>query len=170
MLLLLCLLSDVESGPEKDAKVPALKVYACTGDDKEKTLDLAGARKDKPTIYLLIAADKFDRPMNRFMKELDGKLADYEDVHAVAVWLTEDEKKTKEFLPKVQMSVKYDNTTLSAFDGKDGPKDWNVNSDAHITVIVAAKGKVSAKFGYKSINDTEVPGVEKALAKVAKKK
>jgi hypothetical protein len=163
--------SDVESGPEKGSKVPALKVYDATGENKEKTVDYARLRKDKPTVYLFVAADKFSRPMNRFMKTLDGKVEkELEDVYLVAVWLTDDEEKTKEFLPRVQMSVNYEKTALTVFKGKDGPKGWNINSDAHLSVVVAHKGKVTARFGYNSVNDTDVPAVFKELKKAAKAK
>jgi hypothetical protein len=163
--------SDVESGPEKGAKVPALTVYDCTGENKDKAVDYAGLRKDKVTVYLLLPADRFSRPMNRFMKTLDGKVArDFEDVYLVAVWLTDDEEKTKELLPKVQTSVGYEATALTAFKGKEGPRGWDVNTDAHLTVVVAAGGKVAARFGYNSVNETEVPAVVKAISKVAKKK
>src|SRR5262245_57512242 len=100
--------SDVESGPEKGSKVPALKVYDATGENKEKSVDYAGLRKDKPTVYLFIGPSddpkgKFDRPMNKFMKTLDTQVEKgLDDVYLVAVWLSADEDKTKEYLPKVQ--------------------------------------------------------------------
>jgi hypothetical protein len=163
--------SDVESGPEKGSKVPALKVYDATGENKEKTVDYAGLRKDKPTVYLFVAADRFSRPMNRFMKTLDTKVEkELADVYLVAVWLTDDEDKTKELLPRVQTSVNYEKTALTVFKGKDGPKGWNINSDSHLTVVLAHKGKVTARFGYNSVNDTDVPAVLKELKKVAKSK
>jgi hypothetical protein len=160
---------DVESGPEKGAKVPALKVYDCTGENKEKSVDYARLRKDKVTVYLLLPADKFSRPIFRFTKALDEKVkADYEGVYVVAVWLTDDEDKTKEYLPKI--ATYYEATALTAFKGKDGPKDWNINADAHLTVVVADKGKVAARFAYNSVNDTEVPKVVKELGKATKKR
>ena len=160
---------DLTSGPKKGAKLPALKVYNCTGDDKEKTTDHVAARKDKVTLYYFINAEKFDRPMNQLLKKLDGKLADdFEGVTAVAVWLTDDEDKTKKFLPRVQMSVDYGQTTLAVHKGSEGPKGWDINSDAHLTVIVAAKGKVAERFAYKSINDTEVRKIVKELKAATK--
>jgi hypothetical protein len=159
---------DIVSGPEKSKAVPALKVYDATGANKEKEVDYAAERKDKPTIYLLIRADKFDRPMNRFMKTLDTELAkDFKDAYVVAVWLTEDVDKTKELLPRVQQSVQYEKTALTCFTGsaKDGPKDWNVNGDAHLTAVLANKQKVAATFGYNSINETDVKKVVEALKK-----
>jgi hypothetical protein len=162
---------DLASGPEKGAKVPELKVYDATGANKEKEVDYAAERKDKPTVYLFIDAEKFDRPMNRFMKTLDGAVKkDFEGAYVVAVWLTGDADKTKEFLPKVQQSVQYEATALTLFADKAGPKGWGVNADAHLTAVVANKGKVTATFAYQSLNETDVPKVKEALEKATKAK
>ena len=159
--------ADLESGPEKGAKIPALKVHDCTGENKGKTIDYAALRKDKVTIYLFLPAAKFDRPMHRFIKKLDETAsADFEGVHLVAVWLTADAPATRERLPKLQMSVNYGVTALCTFKGSE-PKDWNINGDAHLTVVVAAKGKAAARFAYRSVNDADVPDVVKALIRVA---
>jgi hypothetical protein len=153
-----------------------LKVYDATGENKEKTVDYAGLRKDKPTVYLFIGADteprgKFDRPMNKFMKTLDTQVEkELDDVYMVAVWLSDTEDKTKDFLTRIQTSVAYEKTALTVFKGKDGPKGWDINSDAHLTVIIANKGKVTTRFGYKTVNDTDVKAVMKELKKVAKEK
>jgi hypothetical protein len=163
---------DVTSGPTKDEKVPELKVLDLTGANKDKEIDYAADRKDKPTLYYLIDREKFTRPMNRFMKDMDAALKkDYPDAYVVAVFLTEDKDGVKEFLPRIQNSVQYEVTALTLFPGeKAGPKGWNVNGDAHITVVVANKGKVAATFGYNSINDTDVKGVVEALKKATEKK
>src|SRR5262245_24791013 len=158
---------DLSSGPDKKAKVPALRVFDATGPNKDKDVDYAADRKDKPTIYLLVRADKFDRPMNRFVKGLDGQVKkDSEDAYIVAVWLTDDVDKAKERLPAVQQSVQYQNTALTIFTGgKDGPNDWHANPDAHLTVVLAVKGKVVATFGYQSVNETDVKAVREAFQK-----
>jgi hypothetical protein len=158
---------DISSGPDKSVKVPALKVFDATGINKDKDVDYAAERKDKPTIYLLVRADKFDRPMNRFMKGLDGVVKkESENAYIVAIWLTDDIDKAKERLPVVQQSVQYENTALTIFTGgKDGPKDWNANADAHLTVVLANKGKVAATFGYQSVNETDVKAVRAAFKK-----
>ena len=162
---------DVASGPEKGARVAELKVYDATGAHKEKDVDYAAERKEKPTVYLFVNAEKFDRPMNRFMKTLDGAVkTDFEGAYVVAVWLAGDADKTKEYLPKVQQSVQYEATALTVFADKNGPKDWNINADAHLTAVVVNKGKVGATFGYQSVNETDVPKVKEALEKAAKDK
>jgi hypothetical protein len=162
----------VVSGPDKGAKVAKPEVFAATGDHADKELDFAAERKDKPTVYFFVNAEQFDRPMNRFMRELDKVVkAEFADTYMVAVWLTGDVDKTKEFLPRVQMSVKYEATALTCFPGdKSGPKDWNVNGDARLTVVVANKGKVTATFGYQSVNDTDVPKVKEAIEAARREK
>ena len=157
---------DLASGPEKKTKIPELKVYDATGVHKEEVVDYAADRKDRLTVFLFVSAAKFDRPMNRFMKTLDRVVKDkFEHAYVVAVWLTEDVHKTKEFLPRVQQSVQYEVTALTVFADKDtaGPKGWNVNSDAHLTAVIANKGKVVDTFGYRSLNETDVPRVSAAM-------
>ena len=163
---------DVTSGPEKGEQVPELKVFDATGAHKEKDVDYAAERKDRPTVYLFVNAEKFDRPMNRFMKGLDAAVKkDFEGAYVVAVWVGGDADKTKELLPRVQQSVQYEVTALTLYEGaKEGPKGWNVNADAHLTAVVANKGKVAATFGYQSVNETDVPKVKEALAKAIKEK
>jgi len=163
---------DIASGPDKGVKVSAVKVFDVTGAYKDKNVDYAEARKGKPTVYLFINAEKFDRPMNRFMKTLDGVvMKDFEDAYVVAVWVNGDADKVKEMLPRVQQSVQYEATALTLFTGdKEGPKGWHINGDAHLTAVVTNDGKVAAAFGFQSLNETNVPMVKAALASAIKKK
>jgi len=158
---------DVDSGPEIDKKIPDLKVFDATGPKQGKEEDYAAERKDKPTVYVFIQADKWDRPMARFLRKLDETLLqESKDAYVVAVWLTDDVDKTKEYLPRAQQSLKFQNTALTCFTGeKTGPKDWGINADAHLTAIVACKGRAVKKFGYRSINETDAPAVQEALKK-----
>jgi hypothetical protein len=162
---------DVSSGPEQGKKVPALKVFDATGSHKDKEVDYAAERKDSPTIYIFVQAEKWDRPMARFMRKLDDTLPKKdEDGPVVAVWLTDNPDKTKEYLPVAQQSLLFQKTALTCFAGGiAGPKDWNINGDAHLTVVVATKGKVASTLGYRSINETDAPAVQEAYKKTLKK-
>jgi hypothetical protein len=111
------------------------------------------------------------RPAARFMKALDEKIADASDKAAiVAVWLGEKAfDKHKEYLPKFQMALKLEKTSLAAFDGeKSGPNNWAVNSDTHLTVVVVNKGKVAKSFAFTSVNETDVRAVVEELKKAVK--
>src|SRR6516162_7311557 len=157
--------ADVASGPKPSAMVATLKVYAVTGEPKDKEIDYAALRKDKPTVYVFVSAKDFSRPMFRFLKKLDEDLDD--DGLVVAVWLTDDADKSKEYLPKISQYFK--SAALTVFGGTAGPKDWAINIDAHLTAVVAHKGKVVKSFGYLSLNETDVPEVVKTLKNAIKK-
>ncbi|MBA4066236.1 MAG: hypothetical protein C0501_21475 [Isosphaera sp.] len=167
---------DIESGPKAGEKVPALKAFGVAGAVEGKEADFAADRKDAPTVYLFVAAEEGGlpvggRPLGRFMKVLDGEVAKAADKAAVvAVWLGDKAfDKHKEYLPRINMSLKFENTSLAAFDGaKSGPKDWAVNPDAHLTAVVVHKGKVVKSFAFASVNETDVRPVLAELKKATK--
>jgi hypothetical protein len=163
---------EVSSGPDRGKKVPPLKVFVATGPNKDKEVDLAAERKEKPTIYLVIQADKWDRPMARFLRKLDQALQKANDDAAlVAVWLTDNPQKTKDYLPVAQEALRLQKTILACFPGdKAGPEDWNTNGDASLTAVVATKGKVASTFGYRSINETDAAALQDASKKAFEEK
>lgn len=169
----LLLAADIESGPKAGEKVPALKAFGLVGAVEGKEADLAADRKDLPTVYLFVQNEHFSRPMARFMKTLDGKVTEAaENTAVVAVWVGDKETfaKTKERLPVIQTSIKLENTSYAAFDGeKSGPDGWGINPDAHLTVVVAVKGKVTKSFPLVSVNDTDVRPVLAELKSAAGK-
>lgn len=148
--------ADVESGPAVGAAVPALVALGITGDVSAKEIDFVAERAQKPTLYVFIPAERWGRPPARLLRELDKQMADAGgDAYLVAVWLTDDVEAAKEYLPKAQTSLKLTRSSLTVFPGdKAGPADWAVNSKADVTVVVAAKGKVAARFGFVSANET----------------
>src|SRR5260370_31619951 len=105
--------------------------------------------------------------MGRFLEGLDASgPRTSKDATVIAVWVTKDATTSKQYLPVAQQSLKFEATVLTCFTGGEaGPKGWGINADAHVTVVVAAQGKVAAVFGYLSINYTEVRTVVDALKK-----
>lgn len=161
--------ADVESGPKAGEKVGELKVFGVAGTVEGKETDFAAERKDEPTVYLFVSAENFSRPMAKFMRTLDGKLGEIDKAAGVAVWLGGDADAHKERLPKIQMSLKFDKTSLAVFADKSGPNGWGINPDAHLTVVVANKGKVVKSFSYTSVNETDVRAVLAELKKAVGK-
>lgn len=160
--------AQIASGPEAAAKQETLKAFAATGDLAGKSVDFVAERKNLPTVYVFVRADQWSRPMARFLRTLDEEMAKgiegAKDARTVAVWLTEDQGKSKEYLPIAQQSVRFERTTLAVFEGdRFGPADWSVNSEAFLTAVVVKDGKVVKSFGYISLNETDVPEVVKAL-------
>lgn len=157
--------AQVASGPAAGTKVEPLKVVIAAGENVGKETDVAEDRKGKPTVFVFVQADKWDRPVARFLRTLDVDLAkDRTEVKIIAVWLTGDVMKSRDYLPKAQESLKLSQTTWSVHPGdKGGPAGWGINVDAHLTAIVVQDNKVTASFGYRSINETDVPAVIKEL-------
>lgn len=157
--------AQVASGLAAGAKVEPLKVVIAAGENAGKETDVAEEQKGKPTAYVFVQADKWDRPVARFLRTLDVDLAkERTDVKIIAVWLTDDVMKSKDYLPKAQESLKLSQTTWSVYPGdKGGPAGWGINADAHLTAVVVQDNKVTASFGYRSVNETDVPAVIKEL-------
>ena len=154
--------ADLQSGPEPGSAVPALKITAATGDNAGQEVDFPAVRKDKVTVYAFVQADQFDRPMARLLKKVDTDLADKADAAVVAVWLTEDVDKSRDYLPKAQQSLQFSRTTLAVHRGKETPTGWNIDIAARCSMVVVRDGKVVARFGWNSVNETEAPPVIKA--------
>jgi hypothetical protein len=164
--------AQVESGPVPGAKVAALKVNAATGEFADNEVDYAEKRKGKPTIYVFVQSPRWDRPMARYLKTLDaGVKKAGSDAQVVAVWLTADPKISLEYLPKAQMSLNMETTALAVYAGATtGPDNWGINDRASLTAVVTDGETCTARFAYVSLNDTDVPAVEKALKEVLDKK
>lgn len=158
---------DVDSGPKVGTEVGALNVSVVTGDQAGQELDYAAHRRGKPTIYLFIPHEKFDRPIARFLKQLEQSVKEGgQETQLVTIFLTDDAAKTKEYLPKAQMSLQFTINPLVVFpSARMSPEGWAVNTDAHLTAVIVRSGTVTARFGYRSVNETAVPEVIEALKK-----
>ncbi len=158
---------DIESGPKAGEKIVALKAFGLVGAVEGKEADFAADRKDAPTVYLFVQSEYFSRPTAQFIKGLDAKVKEANDKAAVvAVWVGDKAafEKNKDYLPRVQTSIKLENTAIAAHDGeKSGPNGWGINPDAHLTVVVADKGKVAKTFAFVSVNETDVKAVAESL-------
>jgi hypothetical protein len=161
-------LGDVESGPKVGEKVSALDVFAVVGEVEDKRLDIAKSRKERRTIYLFVNGEKWDRPIARFIKKLDEALGESKDrATIVAVWISRDVDKTKDYLPLAQQSLKFERTSLFvAAEPVVSPPGWEINADAALTAVLVKDGKVCAVFGYDSANETDVRKVAAAWKKL----
>lgn len=164
--------ADLKSGPEIGAAVPMLEVHDVTGAHAGKKVDYPGQRKGAATVYVLLREEDWSRPMARYLRELDEAVTKQNTgAYVVAVWLTADKDKTKAYLPRAQQSLAFKSCALTFFPGDGdaaGPAAWQLNDRASVTAVVVAKGKVTARFAYVSLNETDVPAVFKALEAAGK--
>jgi len=161
MLVAMPSLADVASGPKVGDEVAKLKAFGVTGLVEGKEADFAAERKDEPTLYVFIQREHWTRPMAQFLKGLDaGVVKADEKAKVVVVFLGDDRDAIKEYLPKANTSLQFENTSLAVFLGdKAGPEGWGVNADAHLTAVVVKGKKVVASEGYQSVNGTDAKKV-----------
>jgi hypothetical protein len=163
--------ADLKSGPNVGVKVGKLKVFATTGAHESKELDYAAERKNRLTVYLFVQGEQFGRPMARFIRAIDQGLAEgKEKSEAVAVWITDKIDETKEYLPKVQKSLELQTTAMTvAIGDKPRIQDWQINDDAHITVVVVNNGAVAGCFAHQSVTEKDADAVLKLVKKASGK-
>jgi hypothetical protein len=156
--------ADVDSGPAVGNPVPELKVYAVTGEHADKEVAISTERGEQPTVWMFVPKDKWNRPMARLLKDLDAKIKDVTDAQIVAVWLTDDQFATRDYLPNAQKSIQLERSALTFYQGDlAGPADWGINPDAEVTVVVTGGGKIAATWGFVSVNETVADQILTAL-------
>jgi len=156
----------VESGPAVGEKVSPFKLLVLADDDNTYSeQDVVAKRKDKLSVYAFVQAAEWSRPMARYLRDLDKVLDGLGgEARMAAIWLTDDQKKSKQYLPRGRGALKLKATTFAVYAGdKSGPNGWGINSDAFLTVVVTRNGKVVKSFAYLSVNTTDIPDVRKTL-------
>lgn len=161
-------LAQLGSGPKPGAKVEALTAFVVTGDRAGEVLNMVAERGTKPTVYLFVQAQHWDRPMARFIKTIDQRLEEGIDggkvAATVAVWLTDDADKSKAYLPIAQESLKLTRTTLAVFEGDPtGPVEWDLDAGARLTAVVVRDCKAVVVKKYQSVNEKDTAEVVAAL-------
>jgi len=163
--------ANVESGPAKGTAVAPLKVYDATGPHADKEVDYAADRKDKLTVYVFVVADKWDRPVARFLRKLDAEVQKHADTQVIAVWLPDEPETTKKYLPLAQQSLQFKVTALTCFPvAKKAPESWGINLEAGVTVVVAKQGKVIGSLGFRSATEGDVKTVTELMGKAGESK
>ena len=74
------------------------------------------------------------------------------------------------FRPDSAVAVAEEAAMVTVFMGAaSGPDGWAINDKAAVTAVTAGKQKVTAKFGYDSVNETVIAEVERALKSTLEK-
>ncbi len=164
--------ADVESGPKVGDAVASLSVQTVTNGQAAEAADLAAQRGEQPTIYVFLPAGRFDRPAGRFIKSLDTAMQKRQMLHptlqVVLVWMVDDATAGAARVSAIQGSLQLSASQWTVWkNGTMSPEGWAINDRASVTAVVVGGKTVKATFGFDSINDTVVPMVDAAVAKIA---
>jgi len=157
---------QVESGPAVGEKTPAITARTVTNGQAAEAADVVKQRGEHPTVYVLLPADKFDRPTARYLKGVDAAVSKLQrtqpNADLVVLWLTEDVEAGVRRVTQIQGSLQ-----LTAGDwavcSSTSPEGWGLHERAAVTTVLAVKEKVTARFGYDSVNEKDVERFEAAL-------
>lgn len=153
-----CLAVEPSGGLAAGQMLPKLESVVCVGDKAGERVELTAARGNKPTIYIFIQAEHWDRPVARLVRGLDMKITEkVTDGGLVVVWLSNNEvDRFREHLPRVQQSLQLALTTYCVWPGDAfGPTAWGLNRDDHVTVVTARDGRVLGSHRFRSTNEAD---------------
>lgn len=148
LLLLLSWIDDKEivAGPELNKPIPSLKTLQIVGDHADKEIDWKETAKTKPTLIVFVRSDKWDRPVARVLKQLDDALIaarkDLPDAHVAIVWISKEGERAKEYLPKVQQSLKMQVSSWNHFNGEVyDASGWQLSGDGALNIVLVKDNK-----------------------------
>lgn len=158
---------DPVSGPKVGETAGAFEIEVATGDDAGKKLDPIKPLKDKPVLVIFIS--EMNRPGFGLLKLLDkyGRLRQPEGLEVLIVRVTDDAAGAAK-----QAKVLYDlydvkSTAGVATGGKAGPKDYNLNEDAQMTILLADKEhKVLLNMARRAPDRQDFDEVRKSIDKL----
>ncbi len=96
-----------------------------------------------------VFARKTSEPLTSLVKQIDKKIAENTSLKSFVVMMAKDGDSTKESLKKLAEKAGIKNIPLTMTGDKDGPPDYEISSDADVTVLMWNQGAVKFGHGYK---------------------
>jgi hypothetical protein len=167
--------ADIDSGPDVGKAPPALSVRVVKDGRPAEPADVVKEHAEHTTVYVFLPSTRFDRPAGRYIKTLDQAVQKLQvqspTTSVVLVWMAEDADAAAMRVAQIQGSLQLLASTWTVWTGPtaNGPDGWAIHDRAAVTAVTVGKQKVTARFGYDSVNDTVIPAVEAALKKSLEK-
>jgi hypothetical protein len=155
--------NDLKSGPEKKAGGP-FDVHAITGDNAGKTLCyFCKYNGEKRPGVVMIFTQKADENLATLVTAVDDVQKKNSKLGTVVVGVGGVEGSDME---KLQKEYKL-TTPLTIADDKDGPRSYELNKEAAVTVLVYKQGgEITKSFAFKNTKDAAARA--KDIAEAAK--
>jgi hypothetical protein len=127
------------SGPKVGEPVTAFEMEIATGEQAGEIIDPLKSIKDKPALIIFVS--DLTRPGFGLLKLLDryARIRQPEGLESLIVWTTDDApaalKRAKLYYE--QYDIK--STAGAAKEGKSGPKEYGLNDEAAMTILLIDK-------------------------------
>lgn len=160
--------NDIVAGPELYKPIPSLKTLQIVGDQADKEINWNETAKTKPHIIAFVRSDKWDRPVARVLKQLDDALItvrkDIPDVHLGIIWVSKDIERAKEYLPKVQQSIKLQASSWNHFNGEIyDTTGWQLSGDGALNIVIVKENKAAWGRSFSTMEESIVRKTISAL-------
>jgi hypothetical protein len=155
------------SGPKVGEIAGGFEMEVATGDDAGKTLDPLKPLKDKPVLVIFIS--EMTRPGFGLLKLLDkyGRLRQPEGLEVLIVRVTDDATGAAKHAKILYDLYDVKSTAGVATGGKSGPKDYNLNEGAQMTVLLVDKEhKVQMNLARRAPDRSDFDEVRKSIDKL----
>jgi hypothetical protein len=114
-----------------------------------------------------VFARKTSEPLASLVKQIDKKIGENKALKSFVVIMTKEGEKTGEDLKKLAADAGVKSVPLTMIGEKDGPPDYEVSSDADITVLMWKQHTVKANFGFKGeLTDADIETIMSGVPKV----
>lgn len=155
------------SGPKVGDAAAAFEMEVATGDEAGKTLDPIKPLKDKPVLVIFIS--EMNRPGFGLLQMLDkyGRLRQPEGLEVLIVRVSDDAAGAAKHAKILHDLYDVKSTAGVATGGKAGPKDYNLNEEAQMTVLLVNKEhKVLMNMARRAPARQDFDDVRKAIDKL----
>ena len=173
VLTLLCVLTlsddkEIVAGPELNKPIPSLKTTQIVGEQADKEIDCKETAQTKPTLLVFVRSDKWDRPVARVLKQIDdafiAERKDHPDVHVGIIWVSKDAERAKEYLPKVQQSLKMQASSWNFYNGEVyDATGWQLSGDGSLNLVLVKNNKAVWGRAYSTMQEAIAKKVMKEL-------
>jgi hypothetical protein len=117
-----------------------------------------------------VFARKTSEPLASLVKQIDQKIGENTSLKSFVVIMTKDGEKTGEALKKLAKDESIEHVPLTMSGEKDGPPDYEISSDADITVLMWKQHLVKVNQGYKGeLTDKDVQTIVSEIPKLLSK-
>jgi hypothetical protein len=106
-------------------------------------------------------------PLASLVKKIDEKIGENAKLKSFVVMMTKEGEKTGDALKKLAADAGVKHVPLTMIGEKDGPPDYEISSDADVTVLMWKQHKVKVNHAFKGeLTDKDIETVVSSIPKV----
>ena len=159
--------ADLKSGLQVDSHPDAFNVTDVTGPNAGKKLCYRCQYSSRPVVSVFVR--KMDENTVKLVKQIDDVVGKQEEkkMAAFVTVLSDDPDAQEAALKKTAEEQKITHTPLTVFENGVGPKAYNINEKANVTVMMWVDGNVTVNHAYAD-GDLSEEAIAKIIEDTAK--